>query len=209
MFPPSSFTFAKKILFMRFLYVLFTCCLIGFMSCGNNTNTTPTTQNTVITTVKPVSSKLGDNSTRLLTNMVAQYYGLKNALVASKGARADSAALLLEQAADSFQASLLKDTSNATALKPFLDTIIGYSNAVYITADPSCERQRLPFGAISSALFGLLKNVEIKNAGIYRDYCPMAYNEKGAYWLSEESEIKNPFFGKKMLECGEVTDSLK
>jgi hypothetical protein len=36
----------------------------------------------------------------------------------------------------------------------------------------------------------------------------MAFDDKGAYWLSAESEIKNPYFGKKMLECGEVTDSL-
>jgi len=58
-------------------------------------------------------------------------------------------------------------------------------------------------------MFGMLKTVDLKHAGIYREYCPMAYNEKGATWLSDDPEIKNPYFGKKMLECGEVTDSLK
>ncbi len=57
-------------------------------------------------------------------------------------------------------------------------------------------------------MYGMLKNVDLKNAGIYREYCPMAFNERGAYWLSDDADIKNPYFGKKMLECGEVTDSL-
>jgi Cu(I)/Ag(I) efflux system membrane fusion protein len=36
----------------------------------------------------------------------------------------------------------------------------------------------------------------------------MAFNNKGAYWLSNEREIKNPYFGSEMLECGSVEDSL-
>jgi Cu(I)/Ag(I) efflux system membrane fusion protein len=36
----------------------------------------------------------------------------------------------------------------------------------------------------------------------------MAFNDAGAYWLSKTSDIKNPYFGKKMLICGEVKDSL-
>jgi Cu(I)/Ag(I) efflux system membrane fusion protein len=36
----------------------------------------------------------------------------------------------------------------------------------------------------------------------------MAFDNKGAYWLSNVSEIKNPYFGEKMLTCGSVQDSL-
>ena len=36
----------------------------------------------------------------------------------------------------------------------------------------------------------------------------MAFNDAGAYWLSAASDIKNPYFGKKMLTCGEVKDSI-
>jgi Cu(I)/Ag(I) efflux system membrane fusion protein len=32
----------------------------------------------------------------------------------------------------------------------------------------------------------------------------MAFNNKGAYWLSETKEITNPYFGASMLACGEV-----
>ncbi len=39
---------------------------------------------------------------------------------------------------------------------------------------------------------------------LYQDFCPMANNNKGAKWLSEFKEIKNPYFGAKMMTCGSV-----
>jgi Cu(I)/Ag(I) efflux system membrane fusion protein len=36
----------------------------------------------------------------------------------------------------------------------------------------------------------------------------MALHDTGAFWLSQEADIKNPYFGKEMLECGETVDSL-
>jgi len=36
------------------------------------------------------------------------------------------------------------------------------------------------------------------------------YNgDKGAMWLSETTEIRNPYFGGKMLECGVVKKVIK
>jgi Cu(I)/Ag(I) efflux system membrane fusion protein len=37
----------------------------------------------------------------------------------------------------------------------------------------------------------------------------MANNNVGAYWLSKEREIRNPYFGKEMLDCGSVTDEIE
>jgi len=36
----------------------------------------------------------------------------------------------------------------------------------------------------------------------------MAFDNKGAYWLSNEAAIRNPYFGDEMLECGKVEDSV-
>jgi Cu(I)/Ag(I) efflux system membrane fusion protein len=33
----------------------------------------------------------------------------------------------------------------------------------------------------------------------------MADSNKGADWLNLEKEISNPYFGKSMINCGEVT----
>jgi Cu(I)/Ag(I) efflux system membrane fusion protein len=36
----------------------------------------------------------------------------------------------------------------------------------------------------------------------------MAFDNKGAYWLSNTQEIYNPYFGEEMRFCGEVKEQL-
>jgi Cu(I)/Ag(I) efflux system membrane fusion protein len=43
---------------------------------------------------------------------------------------------------------------------------------------------------------------------VYYQFCPMANNNKGAYWLSESKVIRNPYFGEKMINCGETKEIL-
>lgn len=44
---------------------------------------------------------------------------------------------------------------------------------------------------------------------MYKVFCPMYDDNKGAYWLSDSKEIKNPYYGEDMLTCGEVQEELK
>lgn len=155
----------------------------------------------------PVSSKLSATGTQKLLGLTLKYYGLKNALVATDAAKAGSEARALASEAANISTALQADAQSYPVLKPYVDTIISYSSAISAN-DNNCERQRISFEYVSRAMFMLLKSAEMKNAGIYKQYCPMAFNDKGAYWLSEEAEIKNPYFGKMMLECGEVQDTL-
>jgi membrane fusion protein, copper/silver efflux system len=37
----------------------------------------------------------------------------------------------------------------------------------------------------------------------------MVDGDRGAYWLSEFEQIKNPYFGDMMLRCGEVREILR
>jgi Cu(I)/Ag(I) efflux system membrane fusion protein len=37
----------------------------------------------------------------------------------------------------------------------------------------------------------------------------MAFNNEGAYWLSDSEQIRNPYFGDKMLTCGVVKEKLQ
>lgn len=47
--------------------------------------------------------------------------------------------------------------------------------------------------------------VETENGQVlYLEFCPMADDNKGSFWLSYDKEIANPFFGQSMLTCGEV-----
>ncbi|MCD6011296.1 MAG: hypothetical protein K0Q79_1158 [Flavipsychrobacter sp.] len=193
---------------MRYIFILFICC--SFASCNNEAaNTNSQTTETAVAAPKPQpQSNLGDAGTSGLMEVVKKYFVLKNALVATKAADANSAAGQLASQANDFLISLQNDSINKAHLAPYLDTIITASKTITSIDDKTCEKQRIVFEQISTSIYGLAHKAELKNAKIYHQYCPMAFNDKGAYWLSEESEIKNPYFGKKMLECGEVTDSL-
>ena len=54
--------------------------------------------------------------------------------------------------------------------------------------------------------FQFTKLIEVfgVNEKVYLQYCPMADDDKGAYWLSGERQVLNPYFGTAMLTCGEV-----
>ncbi len=68
--------------------------------------------------------------------------------------------------------------------------------------------QRQNFEALSSGMETVLKGT-IKSGMLYKQYCPMAFNNKGAYWISGSKEILNPYFGDKMLKCGRVDAEIK
>jgi Cu(I)/Ag(I) efflux system membrane fusion protein len=73
-----------------------------------------------------------------------------------------------------------------------------------LEAASSIDQQRVHFQRISEALISMARPLGSADQPIYLQYCPMANQNKGAYWLSLESDIKNPYYGEAMLRCGEV-----
>lgn len=70
------------------------------------------------------------------------------------------------------------------------------------------DAQRNAFEALSSSMYALAKDFGA-HTKLYKTFCPMAFNNKGAYWLSTGTEIKNPYFGASMLGCGEVQEAIQ
>ncbi len=64
--------------------------------------------------------------------------------------------------------------------------------------------QREAFRQVSDLLIGSGQGMEHYAHTLYVQFCPMANNNKGAYWLSSQQEIRNPYFGDAMLGCGET-----
>jgi hypothetical protein len=77
-----------------------------------------------------------------------------------------------------------------------------------LAGEKSLDAKRKAFQMISDQMYDLVRTVRYDRQVVYHQYCPMAFNDEGAYWLSNNSEIMNPYFGNKMLHCGEVRDSL-
>ncbi|MGB3543408.1 efflux RND transporter periplasmic adaptor subunit [Rubrivirga sp.] len=69
------------------------------------------------------------------------------------------------------------------------------------------EAQREQFGFLSQALINALTAFGVDGT-YYVQHCPMAFDTAGANWLSDDEQIRNPYFGDKMLKCGSVTEEL-
>jgi len=142
---------------------------------------------------------------RLLT----AYYSVKDALVASDTVKANKAAAELQIAADSLKVDEIQGDSTGTIKETALSytgTILG--SAKGFVGETTIDEKRKEFEMLTEAMWNLSRVVKYGGRKIYYQYCPMAFNDKGAYWMSNEREIRNPYFGDQMLECGKVEDSL-
>ena len=70
------------------------------------------------------------------------------------------------------------------------------------------EKQRELFSQLTEKVEPIFKG-SIEGGEIYKQFCPMAFEGKGGYWISDASEIRNPYFGDKMLTCGKVTETIQ
>ncbi len=120
---------------------------------------------------------------------------------------ANASANLLVTTADSVNLKEVKaDTSILQMAKGYLETIS--SEAKALSQEKDLEAKRKSFQLISDAMYDLVRTIRFDRGVVYHQFCPMAFNDAGAYWLSATADIKNPYFGKKMLTCGEVKDSI-
>ncbi|NDC39975.1 MAG: DUF3347 domain-containing protein [Chitinophagia bacterium] len=185
------------------LIVVFSFAIVGFASCDQPVKPVAAPE------AKTAGSNLDSSKTKAILVLVNDYLRLKDALVATNSVQTKAAAATLAASAQALRTNMAADSASLAALLASIDTVAFYSTKISsMPDDPHCETQRIAFSPLSNSIFELLHNAGVKNAGLYREYCPMALNDSGAYWLSREEEIKNPYFGKKMLECGEVKDSL-
>lgn len=77
-----------------------------------------------------------------------------------------------------------------------------------IANSTNVNEQRTAFLDLSAAMEDLLTGA-VASGEIYKQYCPMAFDGAGGSWLSASKEIRNPYYGDKMLKCGSVRDTIK
>ncbi|WP_183562728.1 DUF3347 domain-containing protein [Mucilaginibacter sp. SP1R1] len=119
------------------------------------------------------------------------YIGLKNQFIKSSVTGIKSTAALLEDKL----AGIKGCTETATL-------------AHQIATSTDIKAQRSAFIILSKDVITLIKGAKFKTAPIYVDYCPMADEGKGAYWLSVNKAIENPYFPEHMKECGQVKEQI-
>ncbi len=134
------------------------------------------------------------------------YLKVKDAFVATNAALVKTEARTLK--------AILKAIDPKMLSGPALNDWSNYANNIDMSlaemlATDDIESQRTAFSALSDNLYKSIKAYGLGTATAYYDFCPMAFNDQGAYWLSDNKEIRNPYFGDKMLTCGRVAEELK
>jgi Cu(I)/Ag(I) efflux system membrane fusion protein len=77
-----------------------------------------------------------------------------------------------------------------------------------IISGKDINMQRESFATFNETFHQAVKTYELSGASTFYQYCPMAFDNKGAYWFSDKKEIANPYFGEKMMKCGETKEAL-
>jgi hypothetical protein len=141
-----------------------------------------------------------------IKEIVSAYLQLKNALTEDNSTGAATAGKKLTAAFKNFDKSTLTPAQKKTYEDVEADAS---ENAEHIGANGGkIEHQREHFELLSKDIYDLVKTF---GAGqiLYKDFDPMVNNGKGAFWLSETKEIKNPYMGKAMLSSGSIKEEIK
>jgi len=124
--------------------------------------------------------------------VLKQYFSLKDALVASNASNAQKEATTL--------------TTSLKASPAFAKSVL-MSDSIAKTND--LAKQRSTFTNLSNKLIAQFSKTSLLKGSFYLQFCPMANEGNGGYWLAAEQEVRNPYYGDEMLNCGEVKKTFK
>ncbi|RXJ44629.1 DUF3347 domain-containing protein [Gelidibacter gilvus] len=149
-----------------------------------------------------VSQEQGSTSTSDAQNpesqqVLADYMSLKDALVATDEKAAADAGKKLE----STLKSIKLDSYTSEEQKELKEIIESATEHAEHIGRSDMAHQREHFQMLNQDVTDMVAITGTANT-LYQQFCPM-YGEGGA-WLSMEKEIRNPYFGSKMMKCGEV-----
>jgi len=152
---------------------------------------------TVIVVVTMGLTATAQNAVAALQPLLVSYFEMKDALVNADAGTASAKAADFVKIIGSIDSKALPAAAlqSFTALHDKLK-----QDAGNIAATKDISRQRDLFAGFSLDLAALAKAVKLSGQPVYQAYCPM----KKMYWLTNEKIIKNPYYGKQMLNCGSI-----
>ncbi len=136
-----------------------------------------------------------------IDSLVNIYVELKNSLVVAEITQSTTySKSMLTFIEEALKISSLKEYSRV-----LLEQL---SNQVRLFSTASTIKDfRGYFIDLSTTMVELTKQYSLSDVR-YVQFCPMANAGNGAYWISEDAEIRNPYYGDMMLRCGETIEEL-
>ena len=141
-----------------------------------------------------------------LTKVYNAYLKMNDAFVKSNAKSVANEAKKVIKAIESVDMALLEHDPHMKWMDQ-LEILNRTINAISKSND--IEEQRHEYIQFNLAFYESVKIFGLENTSAYFQYCPMANNDKGAYWLSSTKDILNPYFGDAMLTCGETKETVE
>ena len=135
-------------------------------------------------------------------SVLPSYFSIKNALVLGNSTKVTEYAKNLLESLVSIDDSDLNNMGKIHFSR--IEELLGE-----VASSEDLKYQRDIFIALNENMVPIIMNIGSLDTPVYIQKCPMANNNKGAFWLSMEKEIKNPYYGDQMLTCGSIIDSIQ
>ena len=181
----------KTIIHIRNYYPVLSFLILVLFLVGCKEKNETTSSDSVVWPKEPAQSELTQKPVikdEKLKTLFDGYLAIKSSLVSSKAEE------------------VVQDVKKILALKvveegPIFEVLQGM-------LVPELDGQRKYFSEFGTLMEPLLAG-QIQSGYIYKQFCPMAFQNNGGYWLSNSRTIQNPYFGSAMLTCGVVVSELQ
>ena len=140
-----------------------------------------------------------------LQKVYDKYINLKDVLIQTDALLAQKEAQRLFETFKQVDMNLLVNNDAHKQWMKLANAINTSSKNISVNTD--IVEQRKQFKIVSDNLIAAVQSFGI-NETSYKQYCPMADSDNGAYWLSKEKIVLNPYFGSMMLKCGEIKETI-
>jgi hypothetical protein len=147
-----------------------------------------------------------DSVTSPLNKVLATYFQLTDALAKDNSSDAQAHAKELYDFIDKIPMNSM-NAAQHTAWMKYKDKIA--YDAEHIKGTNEIEHQREHYVTLSDNMYQVFKSANVTGADMYYQFCPMAADGKGAYWLSSQKKISNPYMGRRMPSCGSTKEVIK
>ncbi|MBC7686918.1 MAG: DUF3347 domain-containing protein [Aquabacterium sp.] len=191
---------------MKTIMISLVIAAVTFTACNNKSG--PVKETTKLTDTAATNTPVITATVKAspVAAVVTNYLQLKNALASDNAREAATAGKAVSESILQIDSATLT-AGQKKVYDELKDDIKEHGEHIANNGD-KIEHQREHFDMMSKDVYDLVK-VFGSGQTLYKVHCPM-YNEgKGADWLSEVKEIKNPYLGKKMPTCGTVKEEIK
>lgn len=142
-----------------------------------------------------IESDFGKDFSAILAN----YFDLKDALVGSEFNKSKEIIIGISEEYTLVETKHKEHSNLVTNMGRHIKMLV---------ESKTIDEVRMHFKPFSAELIKVTKALNLSEKSIYVQFCPMADENKGAFWMSFQEEIRNPYFGEKMLICGTVEERI-